>query len=198
MAATMKTPSTANVDNSATNKRTLVMLVLIFVVPVILAKLALDGDWFNKGVTNNGDLLSTPLDFDLLHPKREKKWYLTYISSRPCLNQCENALYSLSQIWTALGRKQDRVTTAIMLTDEAQRNIARRLEGSPKLQFVPVSTEQVTNAFGKTDVEGIYIVDALGNVILTYPLHGDKQEAVLASRDILSDMRKLLKLSRIG
>ena len=73
MAATMKTPSTANIDNSATNKRTLIILVLVFVVPVILAKLALDGNWFNKGVTNNGELLSSPLAFDLLHPEREKK-----------------------------------------------------------------------------------------------------------------------------
>lgn len=198
MAATMKTPSTANIDNAATNKRTFIMLVLVFVVPVVLAKLALDGNWFNKGVTNNGELLDTPLDFELLYPEREKKWYLTYISSKPCLNQCENALYSLSQIWTALGREQDRVATAVMLTDEAQRNRARQLEGAPKLKFVPVSADQVTKTFGDAEVEGIYIVDALGNVILTYPLHGDKQQAVLASRDILSDMRKLLKLSRIG
>lgn len=198
MAATMKTPSNGNASVAAANKRTLFLLIVVFVVPVILAKLALEGNWFNKGVTNNGELLDTPLDFSLLYPQREKKWYLTYISSKPCLNQCENALYSLSQIWTALGREQDRVSTAILLTDEAQRDRARKLDGSPKLQFIPVSTEQVVNTFGREDIEGIYIVDALGNVILTYPLHSDKQQAVMGSRDILSDMRKLLKLSRIG
>ena len=198
MAATMKTPSNGNASVATTNKRTFILLVLVFVVPVILAKLALEGNWFNKAATNKGELLVTPLDFSLLYPEREKKWYLAYISNQPCQNQCENALYSLSQIWTALGREQDRVETAILLTDEAQRNRARQLEGSPKLKFIPVSAEQVTSTFGQEEVEGIYIVDALGNVILTYPLHGDKQQAVMGSRDILADMRKLLKLSRIG
>lgn len=198
MAATMKTPSNDNVSVATTNKRTLILLVIVFVVPVILAKLALEGNWFNKAATNKGELLDTPLDFSLLYPQREKKWYLTYISSKPCQNQCENALYSLSQIWTALGREQDRVATAVMLTNEAQRDRARALDGAVKLQFIPVSDEQVVNTFAQEEIEGIFIVDALGNIILTYPLHGDKQQAVMGSRDILSDMRKLLKLSRIG
>lgn len=198
MAVIMKTTSNESVSQASNNRRTFILLVLVFAIPVILAKLALEGDWFNKGVTNHGELLTTPLEFSSLYPEREKKWYLTYISNKPCLNQCENALYSLSQIWTALGREQDRVATAVILTDEVQRNRARQLEGAPKLKFIPVSTDQVTLTFGSEQVEGIYIVDALGNIILTYPLHGDKQQAVLASRDILSDMRKLLKLSRIG
>ncbi len=43
-----------------------------------------------------------------------------------------------------------------------------------------------------------FVADTLGNVILRYPLQTDKEQAILDSRDILSDMRKVLKLSRIG
>ena len=31
------------------NRITAILLVVVFVLPVILAKLALDNDWFNKG-----------------------------------------------------------------------------------------------------------------------------------------------------
>jgi hypothetical protein len=38
----------------------------------------------------------------------------------------------------------------------------------------------------------------LNNVILRYSLQVDPKISILDSRDILSDMRKVLKLSRIG
>jgi len=44
----------------------------------------------------------------------------------------------------------------------------------------------------------IFIADTLDNVILRYPLQVEQKQAILHSRDILSDMRKVLKLSRIG
>jgi hypothetical protein len=34
--------------------------------------------------------------------------------------------------------------------------------------------------------------------MLRYPLYQLRQDAVMGSRDVLSDLRKLLKLSRIG
>jgi hypothetical protein len=46
--------------------------------------------------------------------------------------------------------------------------------------------------------ESIFIADTLDNVILRYELQIDPKKSVLDSRDILSDMRKVLKLSRIG
>jgi hypothetical protein len=41
-------------------------------------------------------------------------------------------------------------------------------------------------------------VDTLNNGMLKHPLYKNKEEAVQGSRLILSDVRKLLKLSRIG
>ena len=39
-------------------KLTALALILVFTLPVILAKLALDNEWFNKGSTNKGQLLN--------------------------------------------------------------------------------------------------------------------------------------------
>ena len=35
--------------SNAASKKTLIIMVAVFVLPVVLAKLALDNDWFNKG-----------------------------------------------------------------------------------------------------------------------------------------------------
>lgn len=185
-------------QNKKNNRRTMLLLFVAFVVPVILAKLALEGDWFNKAATNKGQLMEPVLDFSIAYPEREKKWYLTYISDQPCLTQCELAVYSLSQLWVALGKEQDRVATAVLFTDPAQVEVAKASLEKDFLNYKTVENADLKRMFQNQPINGIFIVDALGNVILRYPLYEEKQEAVLKSRDILADMRKLLKLSRIG
>lgn len=185
-------------QNKSNNRRTMLLLLVAFVLPVVLAKFALEGDWFNKAATNKGELMQPPLDFSIIHPEREKKWYLTYISDRPCDTQCELAVYSLNQIWVALGKEQDRVTTAVLFSDPNQIAIAKKSVEMDILNFGAVEQADLERMFQNQAINGIFIVDALGNLILRYPLHEEKQQAVLKSRDILADMRKLLKLSRIG
>ena len=58
--------------------------------------------------------------------------------------------------------------------------------------------QSLQQMFKDESTDAIFIVDTLDNIILRYPLQLDKKKAVLHSRDILSDMRKVLKLSRIG
>ena len=58
--------------------------------------------------------------------------------------------------------------------------------------------KSLQQVFKENPTDGIFIADTLDNVILRYPLQIDKEQAILHSRDILSDMRKVLKLSRIG
>ncbi len=180
------------------SRRTMLLMAVAFLLPVILAKLALEGDWFNKAATNKGELMQPPLDFSIVYPKREKLWYLTYISDQPCDIQCELAIYSLNQIWVALGKDQDRISAVVAFSDAGQIEVAKRLKESEHLNFVGTSEADLGRMFQNQPINGIFVVDALGNLILRYPLHKEKQQAVLKSRDILADMRKLLKLSRIG
>jgi hypothetical protein len=44
----------------------------------------------------------------------------------------------------------------------------------------------------------VYIVDTQNNAMLFYQIKLERQDAVMESRNMLADMRKLLKLSRIG
>ena len=96
--------------NKTNNKRLIITLALVFILPVVLAKLALDNNWFNKAATNKGELLSPTLDMTAIQDETaEPKWQLLYVLPSQCSVECENALYSVEQVWTALGKEHDRV-----------------------------------------------------------------------------------------
>ncbi|HAS21843.1 MAG TPA: hypothetical protein DCR51_01545, partial [Idiomarina loihiensis] len=44
----------------------------------------------------------------------------------------------------------------------------------------------------------LFIIDPMHNVMLYYPTHEDKEQMITEGKNVLADLRKLLKLSRIG
>jgi sensor domain CHASE-containing protein len=56
----------------------------------------------------------------------------------------------------------------------------------------------VNDMFKNVELNGIFVVDTLNNGMLKHPTFVDESEAVEGSRALLSDIKKLLKLSRIG
>ena len=95
--------------SNAASKKTLIIMVAVFVLPVVLAKLALDNDWFTKGATNKGQLLAPTIDMSALLENAEPKWSLLYVMPSKCDAVCENALFSINQVWLALGKESDRL-----------------------------------------------------------------------------------------
>ena len=186
-------------DKKNNNKVLILTFVAVFVLPVVLAKLALDNHWFNEAATNKGELLQPPLDISSL-PQTElsKKWKLLYVLPAECDASCQNALYSLQQIWSALGKEQDRVESVVLASESSDAAHLQQLIDSHHLTVLQVRQQSVNQVFKDSKTNGIFIADTLNNVILHYPIQSDPEQAVLHSRDILSDMRKVLKLSRIG
>ena len=184
--------------NNQKNKRALLILVAVFIIPVVLAKFALEYDWFNRGATNRGQLLEPALDFAPLNTTKNIKWRIVYLLPQDCDDRCENALFSLAQIHTALGKEMDRVDSLVVWTDSSDKQKVSMLGEQEIINLLMSDDQNVNNVFKDVATDGIFITDTLDNVILKYPLHQEKQQAVLRSRDILSDLKKLLKLSRIG
>ena len=192
------------------NKIAIIALVVVFVLPVILAKVALENDWFNKGATNQGELLTPPIDFSSDFAELPPLWRLVYVLPEQCDAQCTNAIYALGQIHIALGKHMDRVEPLIITTQNSQLSaLDIRSEGTSadsktsldtykRIRTLKITKENVNKMFKKVSSDGIFIVDTLNNGMLKHALYSDKEEAVQASRSILSDIKKLLKLSRIG
>lgn len=179
-------------------RTSLLVLAAVFVLPVVLAKLALDNDWFNKGSTNRGQLLEPALDAGPIFGSREAKWRVMYLLPQQCDASCEHALFSLNQIWVALGKNSDRVEALVVATTQSDQQVLSDMSAYPHVSVLTPDNQSVNKVFKDAQSDGIFLVDTLDNVILRYPLYQEQQQAVMASRDILADMRKLLKLSRIG
>jgi hypothetical protein len=181
------------------NRTMLLLLAAVFILPVLLAKLALDNGWFNQAATNKGELISPPVDMSVLQlSQQEPKWKLMYVLPEVCAADCENALYSITQVRSALGKHSDRAEVVVIAHEKSNLAQLTLLKEKQDVRLLTTDLNSLQQVFNETTTDGIFIADTLDNVILRYPLHIDKEQAILHSRDILSDMRKVLKLSRIG
>ncbi|MCW8847047.1 MAG: hypothetical protein OQK99_14555 [Gammaproteobacteria bacterium] len=190
----------------------LLLLALLFFGPVGVAMWGyyMSGGWRPAGQTEHGDLVypASPLpEFRFPAPEggeltlknMQGMWTLLYIDGWDCDTGCVDALYNTRQIRTALGKDMDRVQRVFLvngpcceLRDLGQEhpdlNVAW-LDGADRPVFI-----KVLPGYEDADplISGrIYLVDPLGNLMMSY---GSRSEA----KGILSDLKKLLKLSHIG
>ncbi|MBT0587887.1 hypothetical protein [Alteromonas oceanisediminis] len=182
-------------NNSRTSA---ILLAVVFVLPVVLAWFALQNDWFTKGSTNRGELLQPTLNAQSLLSEQTPLWRILYVVPADCDAECTNALYSIEQIWLALGKESDRAQATVFVTEESDPSASSIDERYTHVKVLTVDQQNVKQVFKDGASDGIFLVDTLNNVVLRYPVHQEQQQAVMHSRDILADLKKLLKLSRIG
>jgi len=183
---------------NAKNKSTLILMLVVFVLPVILAYFALKLDWFNKASTNRGELLQPVIEAQALLDTSRPKWHLVYIIPEQCDLACENAIYSVGQIYLATGKESDRVEKLFIQTENSSSAAVANVQEAYGAFLLQKSQSNVNEVFKNTGINAIFISDTLHNVVLRYPTTSDKEEATMDSRNILADLKKLLKLSRIG
>lgn len=179
-------------------KLSMLMVLLVFVLPVVVAKLALDNEWFNRASTNKGQLIDPQLDLSALLSETSPKWRILYTLPAHCDQRCENALYSIHQVWLALGPEAERAQPVVLVTQRSDAAASAKLQAAESMEVLQVNGEVVDQTFGQFNESDIYLVDTLNQAMLHYPVLNDPEATVLASRDILADVRKLLKLSHIG
>lgn len=185
-------------QNNKKQKLSFILLLVVFIVPVILAKFALEYDWFNKGATNRGTLLEPTLDGTALLEETEPHWHFVYVLPETCDQACLNSIYVISQVKTAIGRESDRVSVAFIETENSDVVGVNSVKENAANQLLQKDLEIVNKVFNQVATNGIFISDTLNNIVLSYPTNEDKEKAIMHSRDMLADMKKLLKLSRIG
>ncbi|MFC5079413.1 hypothetical protein VTH8203_01375 [Vibrio thalassae] len=170
---------------------TLLALIVFFALPFIVAKTILSNNWYESGVTNHGQLVEPRVTFEslgIVNPLQRDSWQLGFVLPAKCDDACLNRLYVMGQTYLALGKYKERVTPVVYI------------QSGYALPKLPDSVAVVTVNDGFSDIvppQGYVITDTLGQVVMVFE-PTTKEQQVAHSKGLLSDLRKLLKLSRVG
>ena len=186
----------------------LIMLVAMFIIPMLIAWLMV-GSWQPSSRVDHGQLLDParplPAGFATLEGEQPVggkpigRWTLSYIGTGgDCDDTCREVLYSMRQVRLALGRDLDRVQTWYLNRTPLAEDVKTWLDSEhPATEIGRLDQNGLAflaEAFddsGNIESNWIYLVDPLGNLVSRYPVTGN-------SKDLLTDLRRLLKYSNIG
>ena len=192
-------------------RRQLLALAGLFFVPLAVAFWLYYGPshWRPGGGTNQGELISPALPLPAVSLARPDgsptgdqflrgKWTMLYIGDGACDDRCRKVLYLTRQSRIALNKDMDRVQRVFLVTGHCCDSTYLAAE-HPDLTIALLDGPAGANLLGTFPAYGrepaaagrVYIVDPLGNLMMSYP-QGAPDKA------LLTDMKKLLRLSHIG
>lgn len=183
-----------------------IVLILVFLLPFIGGWLAFYVFDYRPDSKNYGELVQpvramsfpelTSQDGRVLTNSFWKKWSFVILSNSQCDELCKKNLYYLRQMRVALGRDMDRVQNILISARIPDDDFVQFLTEYPKLTVINQANRDLMDAFklpgiepGETSV--LYLIDPAGNLMMTY-------SAVNEPASILSDLRRLLRISQIG
>lgn len=126
------------------------------------------------------------------------KWVLLTVDSSSCTQACQKNLYNIRQIRKAVGSDQRRVSRLLLLTDNTAvselKNTLQDYQGMRIASGPDNAVQRITGLLKNPNerVEGgVYLIDPLGNFMMSYAPDTDAEL-------ILKDLRRLLKVSKLG
>lgn len=172
----------------------LMLVLLVAVGPMILATSMYkfkfwvpDNRSFHGEMIGNGETRA-----ELGVQSDEKRWQLLVTAPGQCDADCQQLVYLARQIQIGLGRDASRASHAITAAQPLSAEYDARLTREyPQLQRYPLDLKRYQRAAPGIDLPQLWIVDPHGNLVLRYG-------AEVNGKDLLNDMRQLLKLSNIG
>lgn len=178
------------------NRRSFILLIIAFILPIAFAKLALTFNWLNYGVTNKGELIKQPLtvqDFDIDKTNFPHQWLLAYVIDRDCPIDCQQILAGVNNTYIAIGREIPRVTPLGLFQHQPTENQLAMIKKSDWV-FLPATAKTLSTM----SANKIYVIDPLGNVVLSHSLPTTVAAIPNFGKAIVADMKKLLKYSKVG
>ena len=197
--------------NNKNNKIILIIVVIVFASPLILSWYVFNYTNFlqNRGMSNHGELIVPPrpiVDLSLIDPikvdRKESlhgKWSMVYVT-RSCDKLCMDNVYRMRQIHIAMDKHSLRVQKVLLLTEQTASELTEMLvdfRGQQVINtdlidaYILLEKFRLTTTDNPLEAGRIYIIDPLGNLMMSF-------EPDANPRDIMQDLKKLLRASRIG
>lgn len=179
----------------------LLLIAAVFFGPLLVAAWMYYGGHFlqPEGKTNHGELLepivslTDALPASELRIHNQEHWLLLYAGAAPCENRCQDALYTLRQSRLMLGKEMQRVKRIFLHGDTSPDTvfIAEEHQGLITLQDANLEGLLDNKKPAHLPAGGFYLIDPLGNLVMYFRPDIDPS-------DMVNDLKRLLKLSRIG
>lgn len=164
-------------------KKFLLLFVLCCALPLLAAKLVLEFGWFNSGISSKGDWQQTEV-FLLTATNAKAHWRLAVAPTADCDTRCQQALFTIRQLYVGLGRKQAQVEPVFISEHSVPEDYTTFTRYSA-LQPVP---EALQNR--------ILLIDQQGLVLLSYAMPVAQTELATTAKAIRQDLLKLLNYDR--
>lgn len=197
MGAAMNPPGMSEAKTPVNRRRGRLQLLLILlgvVGPMILAtgmyKLQF---WVPEGRSYHGELIGNgQTRADLGVQAQEDRWQILVTAPKDCSVDCQQLVYLARQIQIGLGRDAGRASHALAVAQPLSSEYDAKLTREyPQLQRYPLSLTDFQKTAGDKAVPQLWIIDPHGNLVLRY-------DPTVKGKDLLNDLRHLLKLSNIG
>jgi hypothetical protein len=171
------------------------MLLALVIGPMLLATaMFYGGFWVPEGRSYHGELIGGKYSQAQLGIPFEagRGWHLLVTAPGDCAEDCQKLVYLARQINIGLGREASRANHGLAVGNPLPVELSEKWAREyPRLLRYPLEIQ----VYGKIARDGsaaqLWIVDPLGNLVLRYLPEAN-------GKDILQDLRLLLKLSNIG
>ncbi|AZE45793.1 hypothetical protein C4K04_0082 [Pseudomonas chlororaphis] len=197
MGAAMNPPNISEAQAPHNRRRgrwQLLLIVAMVIGPMILAtgmyKLQF---WVPESRSYHGELIGNGQSrADIGVQADETRWQILVTAPRDCAVDCQQLVYLARQIQISLGRDASRASHALAAAQPLDADYQAKLQREyPQLQRYPLDLATFTKGASDQDAPLLWIVDPHGNLVLRY-------DARVKGKDLLNDLRHLLKLSNIG
>ena len=195
--------TTASTKTILQRRLQLLLIALVFFGPLGFAFYMYYGAvYLPHGRVNHGTLISParPLDGTaLLNEKGPAtlvllhKWSLLYVVDGACNTLCHQAFSEMQSQRLALGKDIDRVQRVALITQDCcARDFLEASESDVQAVWLLPSKSVLSRAtFPNSPQPQINVIDPLGNLMMSYPVGGER-------KGLQTDLRRLLRLSHIG
>ncbi|WP_411390874.1 hypothetical protein [Pseudomonas sp. MPB23] len=194
MGAAMNPLNMSEVPDRRKGRWQLILILMMVIGPMALATFMYKLQfWVPDSRSYHGELIGNgQTRADIGVQADEQRWQLLVTAPTACAADCQQLVYLARQLQIGLGRDASRASHALASAQSLSADYDAKLKVEyPQLQRYPLDLSTFTKAAAAPGEAQLWIVDPHGNLVLRY-------DARVNGKDLLNDLRLLLKLSNIG